>query len=840
MFVDIYHQTLSPEQIKGLAADTEGWITGLLLTGRHIADYIPDQAKATSVTGTDIFKYLATQVFYEQPEEIRDFLLQSSIFDEFNQELCEEVLGWPKQERWDKIILYLVKQNLFIQQINDQHTWIRYHNLFLEYLRENLKKSHPDLEKTLLSRLVNAYAQLSDWEQAYEVAIRLDDDNRLAQVIDLASPDLFHSGRIQLLASWLNELPKHVFEKFPTLKVVFGICNTSIGKPLLGRNQLNVTINQYGYTLTPELLTRAHLCRATTNRLLGDYNYALQDINFIQQIELENNLSNKIVAEYHREAGLIHNYLSNNKLSLEYLTKSLSLYESNFDKNNCSFVHSDLGLVHMDQGDLKSAEQHLLIAKELWISLNNNVQLSVVSNNLANLRILEGKYIEANSELCIAMEYANKSGYRRIKSYIRASIGDLALALSSFDICLEMYKKSFEISQSIQEGYLNSYLQIKFSMLDRLRGFGIKKIKFHGKSNYEIGLWLIEKGFSNIITGSINRGRWIFLIANHRLKNVKKPLDMANLSAGRALLEIKAGNLARARKYLQTAVEIIKGTGSNQPLLPLLARHITEFELILSTTTDPDLIQLQTDLLEFKKSLPALRKAIFPDQKIEPSLRSDLKIQAFGKTSLLLNGKKITASEWVHQKTVRELFYYLLTRSESVSKEQVGLHFWPDSSPSQLTGQFKNAIYRLRRSIGKDWILYDPESRCYAFNTAQVYSYDVKEFQDLVEDAAGLTAPEPRLARQLQALKIYRHPYGANLDGVWAEPIRRDLYLQYEQTALEAAEIMLGLGRFNESIRLCEDIILLEPCQEQAFQICMRSCAYLKDSIGLHKTIPIM
>lgn len=187
----------------------------------------------------------------------------------------------------------------------------------------------------------------------------------------------------------------------------------------------------------------------------------------------------------------------------------------------------------------------------------------------------------------------------------------------------------------------------------------------------------------------------------------------------------------------------------------------------------------------------------------------------------------------MQQKTVRELFYYLLTQTEGVSKEEVGLVFWPDSTPSQLTRQFKNAIYRLRRSIGKDWILYDSISRSYAFNADLDYRYDVEEILSYLEDAQQETHPESRLIYLQQAIKLYRHPFASDLDGVWTESIRRNLFLHYEKSALEVAETLLVMGNFDEGLKICNNLLFIEPCQEKAYQLCFHTYHKIKDYTGL-------
>ena len=127
--------TLTDQEVQQLTEETEGWITGLLLSMNALSDHFPNQARAAQVTGTNLFNYLAQEVFASQLDDLQGFLLNSSIFDEFNCDLYCQVFENQFQTDCSALIALLVQQNLFIQQIDAEKSWFRYHQLFLDFLR---------------------------------------------------------------------------------------------------------------------------------------------------------------------------------------------------------------------------------------------------------------------------------------------------------------------------------------------------------------------------------------------------------------------------------------------------------------------------------------------------------------------------------------------------------------------------------------------------------------------------------------------------------------------------------------------------------------------------------
>ena len=76
-----------------------------------------------------------------QPDEIRAFLLHTSVLDRFCAPLCDAVT-----ERGDsrRILRELESSNFFLIPLDTKRDWYRYHHLFRDLLRMELALIHPE------------------------------------------------------------------------------------------------------------------------------------------------------------------------------------------------------------------------------------------------------------------------------------------------------------------------------------------------------------------------------------------------------------------------------------------------------------------------------------------------------------------------------------------------------------------------------------------------------------------------------------------------------------------------------------------------------------------------
>jgi LuxR family maltose regulon positive regulatory protein len=218
---------LDAEQIAALEARTEGWIAGLQLAALSMRGKgdVDSFVKAFSGSNRHVIDYLADEVLAQQPEEIRDFLHQTSILDRFCAPLCDAVSDAVRKaddstdQRTDQslvrpfadsrtILEHLERQNLFLVPLDERREWYRYHRLFADFLRTELA---PERSATLHLRAAHWFEEHDLLPEAANHvlahAAATGDTDEAARVITLAGDRALSEGALVTLLGWLDALP---------------------------------------------------------------------------------------------------------------------------------------------------------------------------------------------------------------------------------------------------------------------------------------------------------------------------------------------------------------------------------------------------------------------------------------------------------------------------------------------------------------------------------------------------------------------------------------------------------------------------------------------------------
>jgi LuxR family transcriptional regulator, maltose regulon positive regulatory protein len=133
---------LSQAGVALLHQRTEGWAAGLRLAAIALADHPDPERFVAEFSGSDrtVAEYLIAEMLERQPDDVKDLLLRTSLLDRVNGELGDLLTGRRGSER---ILLDLEDANAFVVSLGPERTWFRYHHLFADLLRLELRRTLP-------------------------------------------------------------------------------------------------------------------------------------------------------------------------------------------------------------------------------------------------------------------------------------------------------------------------------------------------------------------------------------------------------------------------------------------------------------------------------------------------------------------------------------------------------------------------------------------------------------------------------------------------------------------------------------------------------------------------
>jgi LuxR family transcriptional regulator, maltose regulon positive regulatory protein len=211
---------LTASDVMTLADRTEGWAAALQLAGLSLQDHDDPVAVVARFAGDDRFivDYLADEVLARQSEDVRDFLLETSVLERFTGPLCDAVTGG---ERGTARLVELERAGLFLVPLDDRREWWRFHHLFADVLRAHLTEQHPERLPDLHRRAASWLAVNGDAVDAVRHALAGRDLMLAADLMERSMPAMQRERREPELAQWVRALPDELLQQRPVLAVAF-------------------------------------------------------------------------------------------------------------------------------------------------------------------------------------------------------------------------------------------------------------------------------------------------------------------------------------------------------------------------------------------------------------------------------------------------------------------------------------------------------------------------------------------------------------------------------------------------------------------------------------------
>jgi LuxR family transcriptional regulator, maltose regulon positive regulatory protein len=210
---------LSEDDLALLQARTEGWAAGLRLAALSLQDEPDPHRFVTEFAGDDqsIADYLVGEVLDRQPEELRSFLLRTSIVEELDGDLADALTRGHDGER---TLARLARANTFVQALGSRGRSYRYHQLFAELLRCELRRKAPGQVAELHRRAAHWYASRGLVVDAIDQALTAGDGREAADMMVEHGLSLILRGEAATLDNLGGRLPAELVQSDPELALL--------------------------------------------------------------------------------------------------------------------------------------------------------------------------------------------------------------------------------------------------------------------------------------------------------------------------------------------------------------------------------------------------------------------------------------------------------------------------------------------------------------------------------------------------------------------------------------------------------------------------------------------
>ena len=169
--------------VAALTDRTEGWAAGLQLAALSLRGQADVAGFVAAFTGSHryVLDFLAEEVLERQSEQVRAFLLETSVLERLSGPLCDTVTGRTGSQA---LLEQVERAGLFLVPLDEVRGWWRYHHLFADLLRARLEQEQPGRVPVLHRNAATWYEQRGLADDAIRHAVAAGEMTWAARLIE--------------------------------------------------------------------------------------------------------------------------------------------------------------------------------------------------------------------------------------------------------------------------------------------------------------------------------------------------------------------------------------------------------------------------------------------------------------------------------------------------------------------------------------------------------------------------------------------------------------------------------------------------------------------------------
>ncbi len=810
-----YRTSIPNEQAAMLAELADGWIVALLLAARSIADgTIPKIEGATE----HIYAFLADEVLQQQSPLVRDMLFATAILEGFDETVAGHMLNTDGAAG---LLQELIERNLFISQVETTNGhYYQYHQLFAEFLQNRLWQIDPERARALHQRAAGWYLERENWEAAIRHLLAAGDRLSAAGWMDRLAPAMFLAGHNQLLNKWYESLsaPPSLIEYAPRLAL--HQAKIMIDQNMLGEEYnhlLDIAEAAFRKENDTDLVVDTLLARAMAHKFKGQF-----EAGYDLAYQAESLLGQTRTLRWYqtqRIQGICLGNMGDIDEAIRRLDTAAAGFRMLRQTHNLAETLNDLGNFHLHQkGAFFQAQSCFLEVLDVRRKTGNSGKLATALNNSGYLYHQIGRYKEAWRAYEEALRICDSARFLRTKSEILSGKGDLLRDLEEWGPAREAYETARQLGEQNSDYWVLAYTFSGLAELERLRGnyneafHCLREAARCRKEGADAPLYQLGLGSIYLKMDQIDLAIAALAAALDRWGKLAHPTQE------QALAEFLLAEAYLEQRKPKKALDSL-----NQALRHAAQLGYDQFLVVAGRSAPPLLHQAaaawqdHTQLRSLIQRVENFRVGL-ASLKEEPAIPAEsrrlrLDLLALGEGAVRRDGELLPASSWISRHS-RALFFLIADKGE-VKKEEIALEFWPDFSPEKVSSNFHSTLWRVRRAVGDEVLIYEDER--YRLAPAVDYWYDVAEFEAYLKRSQDPNiSMDERLEAWRQAAMLYRGDYLASLAMDWIDLRRTQLQKQYLQALLGLAGWETQRKRFNDAIDWYERAITIDPYHEDA------------------------
>jgi LuxR family maltose regulon positive regulatory protein len=433
---------LSVDDVYSLETKTEGWIAGLQLTalsmqGREdISEFIQDLKGDNRY----IMDYLMEEVLKIQSDDIKEFLLQTSILEQMSAPLCNVILNRNDSQL---VLEKLDKNNMFVIPLDDERNWYRYHHLFAELLKQRLQQR----DKVSINVLHN---KASEWFEhnnmdllAIDHTLEINNYEKCIQLLGKVAEDMWQNGKHTAILKYGDMLPDELIKTNTEFCLYYSWILISAGqiqkvKPFLESAELK------------------------TKNLIQDSDSTNGNIQYYKKLLGKISVAFAYLYSHEEHSGKIYDYC---KIAMENLSEDDPLWYS--------WAWFSYGIAHFSNGNLLESSVSFNNAFEYSKKSGNIYLISTIAIRMAENEQQLGHYKSAFKKCSDLLAIMKNKGYSEIAKaeWTYAALffimGITEFMWADIDRGYENIKIAYDLSKKGKDIYLQIFILMVYTVLLR-------------------------------------------------------------------------------------------------------------------------------------------------------------------------------------------------------------------------------------------------------------------------------------------------------------------------------------------------------------------------------------